>query len=237
MKYYLDTEFIEGSQFKSIFGFDYKTKPTIELISIGIVDEEGKEFYAINKEFNLAEAWNRWQYDTTDNGLVKVYWIREHVLRSIFNELNDRYEAKEGESFDEFNYDDFRFLLDTFGSTKNDIAAAVQHFMFNEPVVYTYYGDYDWVALCWLYGKMIDLPKHFPKYARDLKQSFDELVEQKTLAICRQGGFGDHVHVMNNVIIGIKGSKHYPINTSEHNALTDAKWNKALHDYLNNTIR
>ena len=37
MKYFLDTEFIEGTQ-KSWFGRN--TKPTIDLISIGIVAED-----------------------------------------------------------------------------------------------------------------------------------------------------------------------------------------------------
>lgn len=62
MKYFIDTEFLEGSQnirlpFTNIsIG---KTKPIIDLISIGIVAEDGREYYAISKDFNLKEAWNR----------------------------------------------------------------------------------------------------------------------------------------------------------------------------------
>ena len=52
MKYFLDTEFLEGTQ-KKWFG---QTKPTIDLISIGIVCEDGREYYAISKDFNLKEA-------------------------------------------------------------------------------------------------------------------------------------------------------------------------------------
>ena len=66
MKYFLDTEFIEGTQ-KSWFGIN--TKPTIDLISIGIVAEDGREYYAISKDFNLKEAWNR--YDEKINELMK----------------------------------------------------------------------------------------------------------------------------------------------------------------------
>ena len=51
MKYYLDTEFHEYKK----NGID-----TIELISIGIVAEDGREYYAISKDFNLKEAWNRY---------------------------------------------------------------------------------------------------------------------------------------------------------------------------------
>ena len=60
MKYFLDTEFIEGNQ-KRFFG---KTKPTIDLISIGMVAEDGREYYAISKDFNLKEAWNRYDIVT-----------------------------------------------------------------------------------------------------------------------------------------------------------------------------
>ena len=59
-RYFFDTEFLEGTQ-KTVFG---KTPPTIDLISIGIVSEEGREFYAVSKDFNLKDAWNR--YDLVD---------------------------------------------------------------------------------------------------------------------------------------------------------------------------
>ena len=41
-KYFFGTEFIERSQPKKFLGFQHgQTKPTIDLISIGIVDEDG----------------------------------------------------------------------------------------------------------------------------------------------------------------------------------------------------
>ena len=52
MKYFLDTEFLEGTQ-KKWFG---QTKPTICLISIGIVCEDGREHFAISK--NLCQCQN-----------------------------------------------------------------------------------------------------------------------------------------------------------------------------------
>lgn len=51
MKYFIDTEFLEGTQDKTIFGIKYgQTKPTIDLISIGIVAEDGREYYAVSKD-------------------------------------------------------------------------------------------------------------------------------------------------------------------------------------------
>ena len=43
MRYYLDTEFIEHER-------------TMDLISIGVVAQDGREFYAISLEFDSASA-------------------------------------------------------------------------------------------------------------------------------------------------------------------------------------
>lgn len=66
MKYYINTEFLEGSQERPLIlkgrlgnWMIGHAKPTIDLISIGIVAEDGREFYTISKDFNLKEAWNR----------------------------------------------------------------------------------------------------------------------------------------------------------------------------------
>ena len=55
MKYFYDTEFLEGTQKKRWWNIG-KQKPTIDLISIGVVCEDGREYYAISKDFNLKEA-------------------------------------------------------------------------------------------------------------------------------------------------------------------------------------
>ena len=221
MKYFLDTEFIEGTQtVLSIF----KTKPTIDLISIGIVCEDGREYYAISKDFNLKEAWNRYDikieqvYGDMRNhypeGIKhKVYWIRDNVLKPIFRELCVKDEdfllnkckgipesnLKVGEiingSYDfillnRFTYKNFKRLIKKYGKTNKQIAEEIKHFVANRPIeankeqwildydtkdvsFYGYYSDYDWVAFCWLFGKMIDLPKGFPMYCIDLKQELD----------------------------------------------------------------
>lgn len=136
MKYFLDTEFIEGIQ-KSIF----HTKPTIDLISIGIVAEDGREYYAISKDFNLKEAWNRWQpeYDDVYVGDGKNYWIRENVLKSIFIELR----AKEVEEYNiaikrnvilnfptySFCYKEFKRLINKYGKSNKQIAEEIKDFI------------------------------------------------------------------------------------------------------------
>jgi len=40
--------------------------------------------------------------------------------------------------------------------------------------VWTYFGSYDWVVLCQLYGRMVDLPKGFPFWHHELKQLMED---------------------------------------------------------------
>ena len=111
MNYFIDTEFLEGTQKEKfpISLFRKETKPTIDLISIGIVTEELNEpaycggilkersYYAISKDFNLDEAWNRFDLKlhsgdrrNQGDGTYKEYWIRENVLKPIFKELAEK---------------------------------------------------------------------------------------------------------------------------------------------------
>ena len=42
-----------------------------------------------------------------------------------------------------------------------------------KPEFWGYFADYDWVVFAWLFGRMVDLPGHFPMYCRDFKQVMD----------------------------------------------------------------
>lgn len=78
---------------------------------------------------------------------------------------------------------------------RSTIAADIIDFAGKSPEFWAYYADYDWVALCQLFGRMIDLPKGWPMYCRDLKQAAD--------------------------IARVSLPKQ---TTQEHNALADAEW-------------
>lgn len=246
MKYFIDEEFLEGTQ-KTFFG---KTKPTIDLISIGMVDENGREFYAISNEFNLKEAWNRWDKKTCCNipemcgshirreceGFKREYWIRDNVLRPIYDELlrKERY-AREYHShlIEPFTYKTMKTLIKWHGKSLATIANDIAAFIYGddcggsgmsaiematkyeildkskEPEFYGYYSGYDWVAFCWIFGKMIQLPKGFPMYCKDLKQMMDEkgLTKEWKKINC-------------------------PDPDGQHNALVDAKWNLKLFNLI-----
>jgi hypothetical protein len=146
MKYYIDTEFLEGTQNKKLLGITYgQTKPLVDLISIGIVGEDNREYYAISKEFNLKEAWNRFEIKKTSPakkyiGIFeeKVYWIRENVLRLIYNELSSFHISDiphthfGGRAIDTryltFSYKSLKWLLDNYGKTNKQIAEEIKEF-------------------------------------------------------------------------------------------------------------
>ena len=231
MKYYLDTEFLEGKQDKSFLGIKYgETKPTIDLISIGIVSEDDRKYYAISKDFNIKEAWNRWQPRTgcgdRNNTDPKHYWLRENVLKPIFDNLTilDRCYDKHSS----FTYANFKYLVNKYGKTNKQITVEIEYFtlgeytningkklispdrpnIIGEPRFYAYYADYDWVVFCQLFGTMMQLPKGFPMYCVDLKQELDKF-DLKNKA------------------------KQLPKQENEHNALADAIWTKQLHEFIN----
>lgn len=252
MKYFLDCEFAEGTQ-KTFFG---KTKPTIDLISIGIVTENDEEYYAISKDFNIKEAWNRYDVKTDWDGGIgkqrKVNWLRENVLKPIFYNLwQEKPHLQNLHPIpNKFTYGNFKRLIKLYGKSNEVIAKEIKEFVYrtsqiNNPHTianwnevkhlfpvefYTYYGAYDWVVFCWLFGKMIDLPKGFPMFSRDLKV----MLEDKPVVYLP--------HIMMNgetYIVGCdpyysswKEHRDYPKQEDEHNALADAKWNKRLYEFL-----
>lgn len=144
MKYFLDTEFIEYPG-------------TIDLISIGIVAEDGREFYAINKECNFSKA---------------SPWVKENVIDKFPKIKTDIYSLGEGvrgigvkEVYCPPEY-----------MSKNVIASGILGFIGDiKPEFWGYYADYDWVVFCWIFGTMMELPRKFPKYCNDIKQLCNSL--------------------------------------------------------------
>lgn len=246
MKYYIDTEFLEGTQNKTLLGIPYgNTKPTIDLISIGIVAEDGREYYAISKDFNLKEAWNRYQVETTHaDGIegidfqTKVYWLRDNVLIPM-------YHADTKCQFPSPSYNEYKQFIQDTGKSNKQIAKEIQIFIkdtkdylegMSEIEFYSYYGDYDWVIFCWLFGSMIDLPKGFPMYCIDLKQELDRRLMNTSLNPTLDLGEINEIRkkdTLKEKLNYIKNySRTYPKETNEHNALSDAHWNKKLHKFL-----
>lgn len=278
MKYFIDCEFLEGTQKEKfpINLFRKETKPTIDLISIGIVSEDNREYFAISKDFNLKEAWNRFDIIKGDSTMVKSignsqykvknYWIRKNVLKPIHeylcSQVNIYGKTYHSELFAPFTYKSMKNLLRWYGKTNKQIAEEVKEFIYiNEGnccknsdkhlstfksniKFYAYYANYDWVVFCWLFGKMIDLPAGFPMYCIDLKQMLDEKADGPSSFELSKLAHSDRVehNVYATYDTGVlkcsktdllKNALNYPKQTGEHNALSDAHWNKKLYEFLN----
>ena len=83
---------------------------------------------------------------------------------------------------------------------------------------------------------MIDLPKGFPMYCRDIKQELDN----KASKLTRNDFFtafdfkneGLPELTLEEKISHLKLHVNYPTQTNEHNALSDARWNYELYKFL-----
>jgi len=203
MKYFIDTEFIEGFH-KPLLG---KKRHFIDLISIGIVCEDGRSYYAISTEFNKKDA-DDWVIknviDKLEQRATSFYdspRLRSNVMLYKSNE-------KIAEEIALFCYPTIAYQ---FKDAKKEFLARAKDYgwIANQPEFYGYYSDYDWVLFCSLFGRMIDLPKGWPMYCIDLKQMMDEK------------GFDKEWK-----------QKNCPDPEGEHNALVDAKWNYELYKKL-----
>lgn len=90
MRFFYDTEFIENGS-------------TIELISIGIVAEDGREYYAVSTDFHSKDAND---------------WVKTHVLNQLPNPSSPQWRSRE-----RIREEVFEFL--TQGSTDPELWAWV----------------------------------------------------------------------------------------------------------------
>lgn len=147
---WFDTEFIEDGK-------------TIDLISIGMVREDGATLYIENSECDLSRASD---------------WVKVNVFPSLTGP--------------------------SAAAKRFRIAQCVREFVGPKPELWAYYADYDWVALCQLYGTMMDLPDGWPMFCLDIKQ-----------------------------MAYMAGNPKLPEQAAgQHNALEDARWNKAAWEFL-----
>ena len=88
MRYFYDCEFIEDGT-------------TIELVSIGMVGEDGREFYAVSTEFDPERA-GKWVRANLSSVQLLSYFTgyAEHVA------LRDEARQRRGADFDERTYHD-----------------------------------------------------------------------------------------------------------------------------------
>jgi hypothetical protein len=174
-KIYYDCEFLEDGE-------------RIHLISIGMVAEDGREFYGVNREM-------------PHKRIAKHDWLMANVVPSLPRIHGDRrLQVSYRRNPLALDFDHPAMM------SRSRIAAEVERFIGStpEPQLWAWYGAYDHIALCQLFGRMIDLPEGVPMWTNDLKQEAMRL-----------------------------GNPQMPQQASgEHNALADARHNKAMAEFL-----
>lgn len=149
-KIFYDTEFVEDGS-------------TIELISIGMIDENGRELYAVNAEIRSDSM----LYDK----IRQHKWLMENVVRHLPIKLRGYGDKKD------MAYDGARshYQLDFTSNVVLPpwvIRNAVRAFILDtkDPELWADYAAYDHVVLAQLFGPMIDLPEGVPMFTHEFQQ-------------------------------------------------------------------
>lgn len=238
MRYYLDCEFIEGFH-KPWFG---KRRHHIDLISIGIVAEDGREYSAISREYdyNDASPWVKENviaplYTSTVHGDMRNYSSEKNFHKS-YGKLNSHIAAEIVQFVNPHKASvvNFGISLDNIKDPEYVQKHNINQFFNAQPDFYGYYADYDWVLFCSLFGTMQDLPNGFPMYMRDLKQmqdaGADSIIHKATAGAINNKARS--VMSMEQKVKIIEKIPGFPVNENEHDALADARWNRNLHKFL-----
>jgi hypothetical protein len=137
---------------------------TIDPISIGMVDDQGREYYAVNE---LA-PW----------GLIEQHpWLMANVVPSL-PQLADAPASPNLRRTNPCGVDvddpsvrlpgriatDVRDFLLLDGPNLDDLSGGPN------VELWAWYGAYDHVALCQLFGTMADLPRGIPMWTNDIRQ-------------------------------------------------------------------
>lgn len=142
MRYFIDTEFLD-------------TGRTIDLVSIGIVSSDGREYYAQSVEFDANKASD---------------WVWENVLDHLAmcpccgNWINHEYGKCRH----------LQCAWRTRKQIRDEIKAFCDPEQYGKPELLGRYCGYDWVVLCQVFGTMMDIPAGWPHYIKDFQQILDD---------------------------------------------------------------
>ncbi len=150
-----DCEFIEDGR-------------TIDLISIGLVAEDGREYYAESSD----APWDR---------IRRRDWLMRNVVPHLVitgRTSLDAYLKNHPNSYPQPSVDLVGpDMSSSLVKPRWVIANEVREFILATPdrELWAWYGAYDHVVLCQLWGAMIRLPDGVPMWTNDLKQEAERL--------------------------------------------------------------
>lgn len=154
----------------------------VEPISLGMVRDDDKELYIVFNDFNTL-------------AVARDPWLMQNVMSSIPHTEVTSHVTGTGTPVKDIRLDHTEDLMD-----KTRARWTILQFLEDIwPEFWAWYGAYDHVALCSIFGRMVDLPVKFPMFTHDLKQWHKELGQPRNMPVQEKG---------------------------KHNALDDARHNK-----------
>ncbi|MGW5173134.1 3'-5' exoribonuclease domain-containing protein [Streptomyces sp. NPDC004082] len=165
----------------SAFDYDWEFLEdgrTIEPISIGIVADDGREYYAVNALL----ASPGWKGRRLRRRIRKHKWLMGNVIPHLPKPSGD-WNLHMPKSW-LFNYRDPAVKsIDRIADEVTDFIRASG----SDVELWANYGAYDHVCLAQLWGRMIDLPEGIPMFTNDIQQearrqglSWDDLPKQES---------------------------------------------------------
>jgi hypothetical protein len=133
----------------------------IEPISIGMVSDDGRTYYAVNARL-AARGWKGWRFRRQ---VRRHKWLMENVAPNLPQPHGDWILHMPNRWL--FNY------LDSAVKPLERIADEVMDFIREtgpDVQLWANYGSYDHVCLAQLWGRMIDLPEGVPMFTNDIQQ-------------------------------------------------------------------
>lgn len=155
MKIYYDTEFHERGRGKPI-----------NLLSIGAIDQDNREFYRVVKDIRAVRRANKNKWMALN--VIPYLPVRKNLLgRLVWDKTRDDYALVRPIEVIAREWQDFITLIT------------------NKPELWAWYGAYDHVVMAQMFGRMIDLPHGVPMYTMNLKQRWynkgqPQMPEQRT---------------------------------------------------------
>lgn len=184
-RYFLDCEFIDRGSM-------------INLISIALVADDGREYYACSTDLDLSRL-PKWHWENVMQHLPPFdfpkYPNPESAKRECYWKSNDLI-AREIQHFTDPGFGE---------QASNGVLGVLK---IPKVEFWAWYGSYDWVVLCSLFGKMIDIPKHFPYFVRDIRW-LSEFYGVDRIPVPKPEEQG-----------------------KAHDALEDARWNREAFEWL-----
>ncbi|MET7975710.1 3'-5' exoribonuclease [Streptomyces mirabilis] len=124
---------------------------TIDLISIALVADDGRTYYATNRDMPVRR-------------IRRHKWLMENVVPHLPKGHGDLRNSMSKRWL--FHYGDPSVKPQT--QIAREVATFIQST--DDVELWANWGAYDHVRLCWLWGLMVDLPPGVPMFTNDIQQ-------------------------------------------------------------------